>query len=90
MLRLLSHFHLEGISTDEADGGLDLVSIHRSLVLGCRLTTCTVRFLETIHTAFCIDFFYAYTIQHFGDYRALARINWCASFCPDHTSLPLY
>ncbi|KAI0773592.1 hypothetical protein C8Q74DRAFT_1368165 [Fomes fomentarius] len=44
-----------------------------------KLMVGAIWFLETLHTAFCIDFFYAYTIQHFGDYRALARINWGAA-----------
>ncbi|TFK50119.1 hypothetical protein OE88DRAFT_1661669 [Heliocybe sulcata] len=32
--------------------------------------------LETLHTAFCIDFIYVYTITHFGDEPFLDDIYW--------------
>ncbi|RPD55084.1 hypothetical protein L226DRAFT_574893 [Lentinus tigrinus ALCF2SS1-7] len=35
--------------------------------------------LEGVHTAFCIQFVYAYTINHFGDYDYMDHISWGAS-----------
>lgn len=32
--------------------------------------------LETVHTAFCIQFAYAYLVRNFGDFEYLMTINW--------------
>ncbi|KAI0717573.1 hypothetical protein C8T65DRAFT_641012 [Cerioporus squamosus] len=36
-------------------------------------------FLEGLHTAFCIQFAYAYTIKNFGNYDFMGHINWGAA-----------
>ncbi|KAI0758991.1 hypothetical protein C8Q74DRAFT_1372873 [Fomes fomentarius] len=44
-----------------------------------KLLVGAIWFLESVHTAFCIDFLYSYTIQHYGDYLSFGRINWAAA-----------
>ncbi|KAJ2990785.1 hypothetical protein NUW54_g8374 [Trametes sanguinea] len=39
----------------------------------------THRALESVHTAFCMQFLYAYLVEGFADYTYFLKINWCAS-----------
>ncbi|KAI0325104.1 hypothetical protein GY45DRAFT_1261525 [Cubamyces sp. BRFM 1775] len=36
----------------------------------------TVWILETVHTAFCMEFIYAYLIEGFGNYEGFLDVNW--------------
>ncbi|KAJ8481374.1 hypothetical protein ONZ51_g6029 [Trametes cubensis] len=40
----------------------------------------TVWILETVHTAFCMEFIYAYLIEGFGNYDGFLDVNWYALF----------
>ena len=46
----------------------------------CRaLIVLAIRILETIHTAFCIQFAYAYLVRNFGNVVYFEQINWYVS-----------
>ena len=40
------------------------------------------RFLETLHTGFCIEFVYSYLIGNFGDVKYFIHINWYVPIFP--------
>ena len=46
------------------------------------LTVSMDRFLETLHTGFCIEFVYSYLIVNYGDVRYFIHINWYVSDRP--------
>ena len=48
------------------------------------------RFLETLHTGFCIEFVYSYLIGNFGDVKYFIHINWYVSILPQHDTTTLY
>ena len=48
------------------------------------------RFLETLHTGFCIEFVYSYLIGNFGDVKYFIHINWYVSILPQHDTVTLY
>ena len=48
------------------------------------------RFLETLHTGFCIEFVYSYLIGNFGDVKYFIHINWYVPIFSQHDTVTLY